>query len=100
VSFLIFNDLFNITKDWYLLVVFEKENTSLPNLLDSVEFLLDLIFLLGSIDKLSYLLSKSKELKLNKVLEAKLWALEFDVFLSKLHKFFPMSIHHEFGVKL
>ena len=55
---MIFNDFIHNTKDWYFLVVFEDENTSFPNLLDGVEFLLDLVFLLGSIDKLSYFFSK------------------------------------------
>lgn len=99
-SFLIFNDIIHNTKDWYFLVVFEDENTSFPNLLDGVEFLLDLVFLLGSIDKLSYFFSKVEQLELNEVLEAELCALEFDFLLGNLHEFFPMSIHHEFRVKL
>jgi len=100
VSFLILNNLIHYTKGWYFFVVFEDKNACLPNLLDGIKLLFDFVLLLGSIDNFSDFLSIFKELKLNKVLKAELWILEFDVFLSNLHKFFPMSLHHEFGMKL
>jgi len=100
VGLLILNDLIHDTKNWYLFVVFEDQNTGLPNFLDCVKFLFNLIFLLGSIDNFCYFLRIVKELELNKVLEAELWAFESNFFLGNLHKFFPMSFHHEFGMKL
>jgi hypothetical protein len=67
------NDLIKSSKDWNLLVFDEGEELILPDALDDVELVLDLVLFLGAIDELSYLLGVLEKLELDEVIKAELW---------------------------
>lgn len=66
-------DLIKSSKDWNLLVFDEGEELILPDALDDVELVLDLVLFLGAIDELSYLLGVLEKLELDEVIKAELW---------------------------
>lgn len=66
-------DLIKSSKDWNLLVFDEGEELILPDALDDVELVLDLVFFLGAVDELSYLLGVLEKLELDEVIKAELW---------------------------
>jgi len=66
-------DLIKGSKDWDLLVIDEGEELVLPDALDDVELVLDLVLFLGAVDELSYLFGVFEKLELDEVIKAELW---------------------------
>jgi hypothetical protein len=67
------NDLIKSSEDWDLLVLDEGEELILPDALDNVELVLNLVLFLGAIDELSYLFGVFEKLELDEVIKAELW---------------------------
>jgi hypothetical protein len=67
------NDLSKISKDWDLFVLDEGEGLILPDALDDVELVLDLVLFLGAVDELSDLFGVFEKLELDEVIKAELW---------------------------
>jgi len=66
-------DLIKGSQDWDLLVFDEVEELILPDALDDVELVLDLVLFLGAVDELCYLLGVFEKLELDEVIKAELW---------------------------
>jgi hypothetical protein len=98
-EFLLLDDFVHRSQNIGLLVLLESEFFLFPEGLDSVEFTLELVFLLGTFNEFVNIVSISVKLELNEVFEAEGLALEIDVLLGDSHEFLPMSVQNVFGVE-
>jgi len=94
------HDLIESAEDWDLLVFFEFESGLFPDLLDVVQFDLNLGFLGGSVNDFVNFFSKLEKIKLDQVLKAESRSLMVDGLGGDNLKLFPMSVHHEWRSQL
>ena len=88
-------DLIKNSKDGNLLDFEEGKELILPDTLDDTELVLDLVFFLGSVNELRYLLKVLENLKQDKVIKEELWKTEDNDLLSDSHQVFLVTFLHE-----